>query len=48
MNKVVLEIQNEKGEWITWENTVIPVKYGKLLDEQLDYKNDIFGKNRSQ
>ena len=37
MNTVKLEIQNEKGVWITWDNTVIPVKYGKLLDEQLDY-----------
>lgn len=37
MNTVKLEIQNEKGAWETWENVVIPVKYGKLLDEQLDY-----------
>jgi hypothetical protein len=37
MNTVKLEIQNEKGEWETRKNVVIPVKYGKLLDEQLDY-----------
>ena len=37
MNKVVVKIQNDKGKWCTWNNVAIPVKYGKLLDEQLDY-----------
>lgn len=37
MNKVVVKIQNEKGKWCTWHNVAVPVKYGKLLDEQLDY-----------
>ena len=37
MNSVKVEIQNEKGNWCTWNNVAIPVKYGKLLDEQLDY-----------
>lgn len=37
MNSVKVEIQNEKGNWCTWNNVAIPVKYGQLLDEQLDY-----------
>lgn len=37
MNKVVLKIQKDNGDWETFSNVVIPVKYGKLLDEQLDY-----------
>lgn len=37
MNKVVLYIQKDNGDWETFSNAVIPVKYGKLLDEQLDY-----------
>lgn len=37
MNKVVVKIQNDKGKWCTWHNVAVPVKYGKLLDEQLDY-----------
>ena len=37
MNKVVCRIQNDKGKWCTWHNIAVPVKYGKLLDEQLDY-----------
>ena len=37
MNIVKVEIQNEKGNWCTWNNVAIPIKYGQLLDEQLDY-----------
>lgn len=37
MNSVKVEIQNEKGNWCTWKNVAIPIKYGQLLDEQLDY-----------
>ena len=36
-NSVKIEIQNNKGNWCTWRNVVCPIKYGKLLDEQLDY-----------
>ena len=36
-NTVTVEIQNEKGIWREWENIALPVKYGMLLDEQLDY-----------
>lgn len=36
-NTVKVEIQNDKGKWCTWKNVVLPVKYGNLLDEQLDY-----------
>jgi hypothetical protein len=34
---VKVEIQNEKGNWCTWKNVAVPVKYGTLLDEQLDF-----------
>ena len=37
MNNVIVQIQNEKGNWCTWNNVAIPIKYGQLLDEQLDY-----------
>ena len=36
-NTVTFQTQKENGEWKTWENVVLPVKYGTLLDEQLDY-----------
>ena len=36
-NAIKLEIQNDKGKWCTWNNVAVPVKYGMLLDEQLDF-----------
>jgi hypothetical protein len=36
-NTVKVEIQNEKGNWCTWKNVAVPVKFGTLLDEQLDF-----------
>ena len=36
-NTVIFETQREDGTWKTWKNVAIPVKYGNLLDEQLDY-----------
>lgn len=36
-NTVIFETQREDGTWKTWNNVAIPVKYGNLLDEQLDY-----------
>lgn len=36
-NIVKVEIQNEKGNWCTWKNVAVPVKFGTLLDEQLDF-----------
>lgn len=36
-NTVKVEIQNGKGNWCTWKNVAVPVKYGTLLDEQLDF-----------
>ena len=36
-NTVKVEIQNEKGNWCTWKNLAVPLKYGTLLDEQLDF-----------
>lgn len=37
MNIVYVETQRKDGTWKTWDNVAIPVKFGKLLDEQLDY-----------
>ena len=37
MNKITLSTQKKNGEYQTWHNIVYPVKYGKMLDEQLDY-----------
>lgn len=37
MNTIKFQIENEKGELITIKNVALPIKYGKLLDEQLDY-----------
>ena len=36
-NTVIFQTQREDGTWKTWRNVVIPVKFGTLLDEQLDY-----------
>lgn len=36
-NTVEFMTQREDGTWKTWKNIAVPVKYGKLLDEQLDY-----------
>jgi hypothetical protein len=36
-NTVKVEIQNKNGIWKEWENVSVPVKYGTLLDEQLDF-----------
>ncbi len=36
-NTITFETQREDGTWKTWRNVAIPVKFGKLLDEQLDY-----------
>ena len=36
-NTVKVEIQNENGGWREWKNVATPVKYGTLLDEQLDF-----------
>jgi hypothetical protein len=37
MNIVIVQTQRDDGTWKEWKNVAIPVKYGKLLDEQLDY-----------
>lgn len=37
MNTVIVQTQRDDGTWKEWKNVAIPVKYGKLLDEQLDY-----------
>lgn len=36
-NTVIFQTQKEDGTWKTWHNVSIPIKYGMLLDEQLDY-----------
>lgn len=36
-NTVTFQTQREDGTWKTWRNIAVPVKYGTLLDEQLDY-----------
>lgn len=36
-NTIKFETEKEDGSWKLWRNVVIPVKYGNLLDEQLDY-----------
>ena len=37
MNFITFETQKKDGGWKTWKNVVSPLKYGKMLDEQLDY-----------
>jgi hypothetical protein len=36
-NQVIFKIENENGDMKQWKNVSIPLKYGKLLDEQLDH-----------
>lgn len=36
-NTIKFETEKEDGSWKLWRNVVIPVKYGNILDEQLDY-----------
>ena len=36
-NTIVFKTQKEDGSWKSWRNIAIPVRYGTLLDEQLDY-----------
>ena len=37
MNFITFETQKKDGNWKSWKNVVSPLKYGKMLDEQLDY-----------
>lgn len=37
MNFITFKTQKKDGGWKTWKNVVSPLKYGKMLDEQLDY-----------
>ena len=37
MNVVEFKIENKSGGFTTIKNVALPIKYGKLLDEQLDY-----------
>lgn len=37
MNFINFETQKKDGNWKSWKNVVSPLKYGKMLDEQLDY-----------
>ena len=37
MNRVIFQTEKKDGTFKTWKNVAIPVKYGQLLDEQLDY-----------
>jgi hypothetical protein len=36
-NTIKFETQRANGTWREWKNLAIPVKYGMLLDEQLDF-----------
>ena len=36
-NTIIFETQRANGTWREWKNVAIPVKYGLLLDEQLDF-----------
>lgn len=37
MNQVFVRIQERDNFYRTYSNVILPVKYGKLLDEQLDF-----------
>lgn len=37
MNSIIFQTEKKDGTFRTWRNVAIPVKYGQLLDEQLDY-----------
>ena len=37
MTTVQFYTQKKNGDYTLWKNVVIPVKFGQMLDEQLDY-----------